>query len=103
MNIESNFIDGTQAKELNELCKEYPRLKAQLKEIKAEFERVEKRIKELCPDKLNETAQFTIQMTIVSEGTTLDTDRIKKEYPEIAAKCQKVKKGYTSIKEILKK
>ena len=103
VNINSNYISGETAKELDQLCKDYSTIKTQYEEAKADFEALTKRIKELCTQKDNETAKYFVKMRIVADSTTLDTDRIKKEYPAIAEACQKVKKGYTSIQEILKK
>ena len=103
MNTNSKFIDGTDAKELNRLCKEYSVLKTQYESVKADFDTVVNRIKELCTEKENETTRYFVKMRIVADGVTLDTDKIKKEYPAIAKACQKIKKGYSSINEILKK
>ena len=103
MNINSNFIEGKDAKELNELCKDYSKLKTQYESIKADFDRVTKRIKELCTQKENETTDFFIKMKITADSTILDTKRIEQELPEIASEYRKTKKGSISIQEILKK
>lgn len=99
----SNYIDGSQATELNKLCRDYDKLKAEFERAKADFESARDRIKELCPEKINETSDFLIKIKIVPDGTTLDTDRLKKELPEVYEEFQKTKKGYSSIQEILKK
>lgn len=99
----SNYIDGSQATELNKLCREYDKLKAEFERAKADFESARDRIKELCPEKINETADFIIKIKIVPFRMGLDTERLKKELPDIYEEYQEVKKGSTSIQEILKK
>lgn len=99
----SNYIDGSQAEKLNKLCRSYDQLKAEFERAKADFDEVKEGIKALCPEKLNETSDFLIKIKVTPESTCLDTDKLKEKYPEIYEECQKVKKGYTSIQEILKK
>ena len=102
MKNSSIYFDGNQAKELNALCEVYPKLKTSFEEAKEAFEQVKNRIKELCEND-TETSKYFVKMTITPDSMILDSTKIKTEYPEIAEKCQKVKKGSRSIKEILKK
>ena len=104
LNIEEElYIDGEEAIRLNEACRKYDRLKATFEEAEAEFKEVQKVIKELCTHKANKTSKFSIKMTITSESSILDGQKVKEKYPEVFAECQKVKKGSVSIREVLKR
>ena len=99
----SNYIEGTLARELDDLCKKYDKVKTDYAIIDEEFTKIKNRIKEICTAKTNETARFQINMKITSDGSMLDSKKVELEYPEVFQKCQKVKKGSRSIQEILKK
>lgn len=103
MNITSNYIDGADATELDNLCKNYSKVKTEYEEIKAEYNRIVEGIKKLCTEKDNETSKYFIKMKITPESFILDSKKIKEKYPEIFEECKKVKSGSSSIQEILKK
>ena len=103
MQTKSKFIDGKEAITLNELCRNYDKVKAEYEEIKEKFETMKEQIKAICTDSSNETTQFLVKMRITSDGTMIDTKQIKEKYPEIAEECITIKKGSRSIQEILKK
>lgn len=100
---ESLYIDGQQAVELNEACKNYDKLKVAYEEAKAEFEKVQKVIKSICTNKTNETSKYIIKMKITPSSVILDSQQVKEKYPDVFAECQKTKSGSTSIMEVLKK
>ena len=103
MNDQAIYIDGQQAVELNNACKDYDRLKTAYEEAIAEFEKVQKTIKEICQNSKQETSKYMVKMKITPDTTILDTKKVAEKYPEIFAECQKPKKGSTSIMEVLKK
>ena len=102
MNENLIYIDGQDATDLNDACKNYDKLKTTYEEAKAEFEKVQKVIKEICKAS-SETSRFVVKMKVTPSSTILDTAKVKEKYPEIFTECQKEKKGSTSILEILKK
>lgn len=103
MNITSKYIDGTNAIELDKLCKDYSRVKTEYEEIKAEYDRIVKGIKELCTEKNNETSKYFVKMRITPDSFILDSQVVKEKYPLIFEECKKIKKGSISIQEVLKK
>lgn len=103
MNITSNYIDGTNAIELDKLCKDYSSIKTKYEEVKAEYDKIVKGIKELCTEKNNETSKYLIKMKITSDSFILDSKMVKEKYPKVFDKCKKVKNGSMSIQEVLKK
>ena len=103
MNITSNYIDGTDAIELDRLCKDYSSIKTKYEEVKAEYDKIVKGIKELCTEKDNETSKYFVKMKITPSTFILDSKVVKEKYPEVFEECKKVKNGSTSIQEILKK
>ena len=103
MNITSNYIDGTNAIELDKLCKDYSSVKTKYEEIKAEYDAIVQGIKKLCTEKNNETSKYSIKMKITSDSFILDSKVVKEKYPDVFEECKKVKNGSTSIQEVLKK
>lgn len=102
MNDKLLYIDGQDATDLNDACKNYDRLKAAYEEAKAEFEKVQKVIKRICVSS-SETSKYVVKIKVTPDTTILDTQKVKEKYSEIFAECQKPKKGSTSIMEVLKK
>ena len=102
MNDRLVYIDGQDAIDLNDACKNYDRLKTAYEEAKAEYEKVQKVIKKICVAS-SETSKFVVKMKITPASSILDTQKVKEVYPEIFEMCQKEKKGSTSIMEVLKK
>lgn len=103
MNIESNYIDGTNAIELDKLCKDYSSIKTKYEEIKAEYDTIVTGIKKLCTEKNNETSKYSIKMRIIPESFILDSKMVKEKYPDVFNKCKKLKNESISIQEVLKK
>ena len=103
MNITSNYIDGTDAIELDKLCKDYSSIKTKYEEVKAEYDTIVKGIKKLCTEKDNETSKYFVKMKVTPETFILDSKQVKEKYPVIFEECKKVKSGSISIQEILKK
>lgn len=103
MNIESKYIDGTNAIELDKLCKDYSSIKTKYEEIKAEYDAIVTGIKKLCTEKNNETSKYSIKMRIIPESFILDSKMVKEKYPDVFNKCKKLKNGSISIQEVLKK
>ena len=102
MNDNLIYIDGQDAADLNDACKNYDRLKTAYEEAKAEYEKVQKVIKRICTESA-ETSKFVVKMKVTPDSSILDNQQIKEKYPEIFEECQKTKKGSTSIMEVLKK
>ena len=103
MNITSNYIDGTDAIELDKLCKDYSSAKTKYEEAKAEYDKIVQGIKELCTEKNNETSKYSIKMRITDDSVMLDSKKVKERYPLIFEECKKIKSGSISIQEVLKK
>lgn len=103
MNITSNYIDGTDAIELDKLCKDYSSIKTKYEEVKAEYDAIVKGIKKLCTEKDNETSKYFVKMRITPDSFILDSKVVKEKYPDVFEECKKVKSGSISIQEVLKK
>lgn len=104
MKTESILLDGTQAKQFNDLCRQFDSLKAEYAEIKEKWDALTEELKAFSNgNKTVETTTFVVNYKVTGETTILDTKAIKEKYPEIAEQCQKVKKGSIAIQEVLKK
>lgn len=79
----SNYIDGEDAKRVNDLCKEIVKLKPICEDMNKKLNQLKNELKEMLQGGTNETTKYIVKMTEKAGSTTIKASDVRTKEPDI--------------------